>query len=59
MVGQRDNHSAPTEAAVQFVAGALLGLSMLWAGGKLRMSVEEVNVLFRQLAMPAIKAAVR
>ncbi|HZQ70539.1 MAG TPA: hypothetical protein VFA68_18570 [Terriglobales bacterium] len=59
MVGQRDNHSAPTEAVVQFVAGGLFGLSMLWAGGKLRMSVEEVNVLFRQLAMPAVKAAVR
>lgn len=58
MVGQRDNHSEPTEAVVQFVAGGLFGLSMLWAGGKLRMSVEEVNVLFRQLAMPAVKAAV-
>jgi hypothetical protein len=30
---------------------------MLWAGGKLRLSVEEVNVLFRRLAMPALKAA--
>jgi AcrR family transcriptional regulator len=57
MVGRRDDDSAPTEAVVQFVAGGLFGLAMLWAGGKLRLSVEEVNVLFRRLAMPAVKAA--
>src|SRR5437016_5177920 len=57
MVGRRDDDSTPTEAVVQFVAGGLFGLAMLWAGGKLRLSVEEVNVLFRRLAMPAVKAA--
>jgi hypothetical protein len=31
------------EAVVQFVAGGFFGLSMLWAGGKLRMSVEEIK----------------
>lgn len=59
MVGQREDGSAPTEAVVQFVAGGLFGLAMLWAGGKLRLSVREVNVLFRQLAMPAVRAALR
>ena len=59
MVGEQDSSSAPIEAVIQFVAGGLFGLSMLWAGGKLRMSVEEVNLLFRHLAMPAVKAAGR
>ncbi|MBZ5574770.1 MAG: TetR/AcrR family transcriptional regulator [Acidobacteriia bacterium] len=59
MVGQRENKSAPSEAVVQFVAGGLFGLSMLWAEGKLRMSAEEVNALFRRLAMPAVTAAAR
>ncbi len=57
MVGRRDDDSTPTEAVVQFVAGGLFGLAVLWAGGKLRLSVEEVNVLFRWLAMRAVKAA--
>jgi hypothetical protein len=36
-----------------------LGLAMLWATGKLPVSVEEVNALFRRLAMPGVKAALR
>lgn len=51
--------STPAEAVVQFVAGGLFGLLMWWADGKMRLSVEEVNTLFRRLAIPAIKAALR
>ena len=47
----------PTEVTVQFVAGGLFGLLMWWMGGKMRLSVEEVNGIFRRLAIPAVKAA--
>jgi hypothetical protein len=42
---------------MQFVAGGLFGLMMWWLGGKRRLSVEEVDALFRRLAIPALKAA--
>ena len=59
MVGRRDDRSASAEAVVQFVTGGFFGLAMLWATGKLPVSVEEVNALFRRLAMPGVKAALR
>lgn len=59
MVGRRDDRSAPAEAVVQFVTGGFFGLAMLWASGKLSLSVEEINALFRRLAMPGVKAALR
>ena len=46
----------PEEAVVQFIAGGLFGLIMWWLSGKRRLSVEEVDGLFRRLALPAIKA---
>ena len=55
----RDDRSAPAEAVVQFVTGGFFGLAMLWATGKFALSVEEVNTLFRRLAMPGVKAALR
>ena len=59
MAGRRDDRSAPAEAIVQFVTGGFFGLAMLWASGKLPLSVEEVNALFRRLAMPGVKATLR
>ena len=59
MARRREDHSVPAEAVVQFVTGGLFGLAMLWATGKLPLSVEEVNALFRRLAMPGVKAALR
>jgi hypothetical protein len=56
---RRDDHSALTEAVVQFVTGGFFGLAMLWATGKLPLSVEDVNALFRRLAMPGVRAALR
>jgi AcrR family transcriptional regulator len=49
----------PTEALVQFIAGALFELLMWWLNGKTRLSVAEVNALFRKLAIPALKSAAR
>ncbi len=56
---QRDAGAMPTEAMVQFIAGGLFGLLMWWGSGKQRMPVEDVNTLFRRLAIPAVKAAAR
>jgi AcrR family transcriptional regulator len=49
-------NSVPAEALAQFITGALFGLLMWWLNGKMRLSVEEVNTLFRQLAIPVLKA---
>jgi AcrR family transcriptional regulator len=49
-------NSVPVEALAQFITGALFGLLMWWLNGKMRLSVEEVNTLFRQLAIPVLKA---
>jgi AcrR family transcriptional regulator len=51
--------AVPTEALVQFLAGALFGLLMWWLDGEMRLSVDQTNDLFRRLAIPALKAAVR
>ena len=59
MTARSDTGSMPTEAVVQFVAGGLFGLLMWWGNGKMRMPVEEVNALFRRLAIPAVKVALR
>jgi len=59
MASRSDTGSMPTEAIVQFVAGGLFGLLMWWGNGKMRMPVEGVNALFRRLAIPAMKAALR
>lgn len=58
-IGRAEGSAVPTEALVQFIAGALLGLLMWWLDGKTRLSVGEVNAMFRKLAIPALKAAAR
>ena len=56
-VARTESSAMPTEALVQFLAGALFGLLMCWLDGKMRLSVADVNALFRKLAIPALKAA--
>jgi hypothetical protein len=46
----------PEDAIVQFISGGLFGLMMWWLGGKKRLSVVELEALFRKLAVPALKA---
>lgn len=58
-LGRKEASAVPAEALVQFIAGALFGLLMWWLDGKSRLSVAEVNALFRTLAIPALKAAAR
>jgi AcrR family transcriptional regulator len=59
LVPRSASGAAPAEAVVHFVASGLFGLLMWWMDTKMRPSVEDVNALFRRLAIPAVKAAVR
>jgi AcrR family transcriptional regulator len=54
---RREQNAVPPEALVQFLVGALFGLMMWWLSGKTRLSVEEINRLFRKLAIPALQVA--
>lgn len=47
----------PDDAIVEFIAGGLFGLLMWWLGGRKRLAVDEVDAMFRRLAIPAVKAA--
>jgi AcrR family transcriptional regulator len=49
--------SSEAEAAVTFVAGGLYGLLAWWIDDRLRLSIDEVDELFRRLAVPASRAA--
>jgi AcrR family transcriptional regulator len=49
----------PVEAVSQFIGGGLFGLLLWWGNGKVRMAVEEVDSVFRRLAIPSLKAAAR
>jgi len=46
----------PSEALAQFIAGGLFGLLMWWLNDRSPLSVEEVNEMFRRLAIPAFRA---
>jgi AcrR family transcriptional regulator len=50
---------ALVEAVVQSVASALFGLLAWWIDGKRRLAVDEVNDLFRRMALAAVRAALR
>ena len=46
----------PAEATVEFIAGGLFGLLLWWMSGKMRVPVEDVDRIFRKLAISALKA---
>lgn len=50
--------SVPAEAIVEFLSNGLFGLLVWWLNGRMRISVNEMNDLFRQLAIPALKASI-
>jgi AcrR family transcriptional regulator len=59
-VAERLPEDVPREALVQFMTGALFGLLMWWVDGRRRpMAVDEVNALFRQLALGSLLGATR
>jgi AcrR family transcriptional regulator len=50
--------SVPVEALARFMAGALLGVLMWWLTAKTRLAVEDINRIFRRLAIPTLKASI-
>ena len=57
MVAGNKSRRAVTDAVVEFIAGGLFGLLVWWLGSKDRLSIEEMNTLFRRFAIPLAKAA--
>jgi len=47
------------EAVVQFVAGGLLGLLVSWQDRMTRASVDDLDDLFRRMAVPAVESVLR
>ena len=56
MSTESSSRAVPPEAIVQFLANGLFGLLVWWLNGRMRLSVEEVDGIFRRLALPAVKA---
>jgi AcrR family transcriptional regulator len=56
VIPQRAGGATPYDAVVQLIAGGLFGLVLWWVDGQMKVSVEEVDALFRRLAIPAVKA---
>jgi len=52
-------NETPIEAMSQFVGGGLFGLLMWWGNGRMRMAVDDVDAMFRRLAIPSLNAAAR
>jgi AcrR family transcriptional regulator len=55
----RAANDARLEPVVQYLASALYGLLAWWMDGKMRMTVDEVDALFRKMAISAVTAAFR
>lgn len=58
MLREKEPASVPTEAIVEFLSNGLFGLLVWWLNGRMKISVEEMNGLFRRLAIPALKASI-
>lgn len=56
LIPQKAEAATPRDAVVHLIAGGLFGLVLWWVDGPMKMSVEEMDALFRRLAMPAVKA---
>jgi len=44
------------EAIAQFIGSGLFGLLIWWGNGKMRIPVDDVDALFRSLAVPAMRS---
>ncbi len=51
--------AASVEPLAQFIAGGMFGLLAGWLDGKISASADDLDALFRRLAIPSIQAAVR
>ena len=52
-------NDTPVEAVSQFIGGGLFGLLMWWGNGRMRMAVDDVDAMFRRLAIPSLNSAAR
>jgi AcrR family transcriptional regulator len=57
MLEQNESHGVVTDAVVEFVSGGLIGLLTWWLTGKAKISIEELNALFRSFAISVAKTA--
>ena len=57
MLAEDRSASVPAEATVEFLSSGLFGLLVWWLNGRMRISADEMNDVFRRLAIPALKAA--
>jgi AcrR family transcriptional regulator len=53
---RRKRDAVHVQAAVQFVAGGLLGLLVSWQDDLPQVSVVDLDALFRRMAIPAVEA---
>ena len=44
---------------IQLVAGGLIGLVVSWVDETRQLSVEEIDALFRRMAIPAVETVLR
>lgn len=49
--------SVPAAATIEFLSSGLFGLMVWWLNGRVRHSPEEMNNIFRRLAIPVLMAA--
>lgn len=56
MSAEAGTAAIPADATVEFLSSGLFGLLVWWLNGRMRLSVEEMNEVFRRLAIPALKA---
>ncbi len=57
VASRKKRDSMQVEAAVQFVAGGLLGLLVTWQDEMMRLTADDLDALFRRMAVPAVEAA--
>lgn len=57
ILARAERNAVPVEALAQFIAGGMLSLIMWWMGARARPSVDELNGMFRRLALASLKAA--
>ena len=55
-VSRKKRDTMQVEAVVQFVAGGLLGLLVSWQEELTHLSVDDLDALFRRMAIPAVES---
>lgn len=59
LIPRRSRDRVRLEATTQFVAGGLLGLLVSWLNEMPMLSVDDLDALFRRMAIPAAQAVLR